>query len=273
MTRTRTLARTAAVPLAARRRPRARHPRRCRRPNGNRVQRFALTGDPGTLGLGPAETIIDGIPSAPTHNGGRIAFGPDGLLYATTGDAGQRDAAQDPASLAGKILRMTPDGAAPADNPFPGSVVYSLGHRNPQGIAWSGEGVMFASEFGQDTWDELNIIAPGANYGWPIVEGSSGDGRFTDPVQQWGPDAASPSGIRIAGATLYIANLRGETLRAVPVSDPGTSVDYYVGVFGRLRDVALAPDGTLWALTNNTDGRGSPRAGDDLLLGVRLQPG
>ncbi|MEV8176364.1 PQQ-dependent sugar dehydrogenase [Microbacterium sp. NPDC079176] len=240
-------------------------------PDGNRIQRFSLTGESGSLALGTPETIVDGIPAASYHDGGRIAFGPDGMLYATTGDAGGRDNAQDLDSLAGKILRMTPDGAAPGDNPFPGSLVYSYGHRNPQGIAWADDGTLFAAEFGQDTWDELNVIASGGNYGWPLVEGIGENTDYIDPVQQWTPDDASPSGIAVIGGTVFIANLRGQTLRAVPVADPSTSADYFSGAYGRIRHVAEAPDGALWFLTSNTDGYGSgPREGDDRLLSVPL---
>ncbi len=239
--------------------------------DGNRVQRFALTGDPGQLGLGPAENVLEDIPAASNHNGGRIAFGPDGMLYVTTGDAGEREAAQDPQSLAGKILRITPDGSVPEDNPIAGSAVFSLGHRNPQGIAWAADGTLFAAEFGQDTWDELNIITAGGNYGWPDVEGIADDGRYIDPVQQWSPDVASPSGIAIVGGTIFVANLRGEVLRAVPVADPTTSTDLLAGEFGRLRDVVVSPDGDLWFLTNNTDGRGEPGDADDRLVRVELE--
>ncbi|MDR7381821.1 PQQ-dependent sugar dehydrogenase [Promicromonospora iranensis] len=239
--------------------------------DGNRIQRFEVIGEPGSLALGEAETIIDGLPSATIHDGGRIAFGPDGMLYATVGDAGQTDDAQDLDSLAGKILRMTPDGDVPDDNPFDGSFVYSYGHRNPQGIAWADDGTLFAAEFGQNTWDELNIITPGGNYGWPRVEGIAGQEDFIDPVQQWSPDQASPSGIAITGGTIFIANLRGAVLRAVPVADPTTSTDFYAGEYGRLRAVTPGPDGDLWFLTNNTDGRGTPRDGDDRILGVALE--
>lgn len=235
---------------------------------GNRIQRFAISGKPGALALGQAETILEDIPSASNHNGGRLAFGPDGMLYATTGDAGQRTLAQDLGSLGGKILRMTPDGDVPQDNPFSGSLVYSYGHRNPQGLAWAADGTMFATEFGQNTWDELNIITAGANYGWPTVEGVATTDGFTDPVQQWTPDVASPSGMAQRDGMLYIANLRGEVLRAVPVADPTTSTDYFVGEFGRLRDVTVAPNGPLWVLTNNTDGRGTPGAEDDRILAL-----
>jgi glucose/arabinose dehydrogenase len=238
--------------------------------DGNRIQRFPLRFDNGARVLGQPETILDGIPANATHNGGRIAFGPDGMLYATVGDAQNRAAAQDPASLSGKILRMTPDGDVPADNPIPGSLVYSLGHRNPQGIAWAADGTMFAAELGQDTWDELNIITAGGNYGWPEVEGSAGDPAYIDPVQQWNPDEASPSGIAIAGGTIFVANLRGRVLRSIPVADPTTSAEYFAGESGRLRDVAVGPDRALWMLTNNTDGRGQPAPGDDRLLAVPL---
>ncbi|WP_374152847.1 sorbosone dehydrogenase family protein [Pseudarthrobacter sp. WHRI 8279] len=238
--------------------------------DGNRLQRFDVTGEPGALALGQAETILDGIGSASYHDGGRIAFGPDGMLYVAIGDAGRRDSSQDLDSLNGKILRMTPDGGVPADNPFPDSLVYSYGHRNPQGLAWAEDGTMFATEFGQNTWDELNIISPGANYGWPTVEGIAATGDFADPVQQWEPTGASPSGMAHVDGTLFIANLRGQVLRAVPVADPSTSTTYYDGEFGRIRDVTEAPDGRLWFVTSNTDGRGRPGPDGDRILSVEL---
>jgi glucose/arabinose dehydrogenase len=240
-------------------------------PDGNRVQRFELTGSPGSYGLGTAETIIDDIPSGSTHNGGRIAFGPDGLLYVAVGDAQDRAAAQDVDSPSGKILRMTPDGGVPDDNPFPGSLVYSYGHRNVQGLAWASDGTMFASEFGQNTWDELNIIVAGGNYGWPEVEGSADVDGFVNPVQQWATDEASPSGIAVVDGNVFIANLRGQVLRSVPASDPAAeATEYYSGEYGRLRAVGRGPDGSLWIVTNNTDGRGDPSSGDDRILSVPL---
>ncbi|MFC9770580.1 MULTISPECIES: PQQ-dependent sugar dehydrogenase [unclassified Pseudarthrobacter] len=238
--------------------------------DGNRVQRFPVTGTRGALSLGEPRSLLDGIPAAGNHDGGRIAFGPDGMLYVTTGDAGRRDDAQDRDALAGKILRITPEGTVPAGNPFPGSLVYSYGHRNPQGIAWADDGTMFATEFGQNTWDELNIITAGSNYGWPTVEGIADRDGFVDPVQQWQPGSASPSGMAHSGGTLFIANLRGQVLRSVPVSDPSTSTEHFGREFGRLRDVTVAPGGKLWVVTNNTDGRGSPRQGDDRILAVPL---
>ncbi len=241
--------------------------------DGNRVQRFDVSGEPGSLSLGEPTTLIDGLPAASNHDGGRLAFGPDGMLYATVGDAGRPDSAQDVDSLAGKILRMTPDGDAPADNPFDESLVYSYGHRNPQGLAWAQDGTMFATEFGQDTWDELNVISAGGNYGWPVVEGIAGEEGYVDPVQQWNPDVASPSGMAHVDGTLFLANLRGQVLRAVPVSDPGTSTDLYSGEYGRIRDVVLAPDGRLWFTTQNTDGRGDPGPDDDRVLAVELAAG
>lgn len=236
----------------------------------NRIDRFPLTGEPGSLTIGTPERVFDGIPAARNHNGGRIAFGPDGMLYVTTGDAGNTQNAQDLKSAGGKILRLTADGGIPQDNPFAGSPVYSLGHRNPQGIAWDAEGTMYASEFGQDTWDELNVIEPGGNYGWPDVEGIAEQDGFTDPVQQWSPQDASPSGIVVAGDAILIANLRGERLREVPLSDLTTSTEHLTGEHGRLRDVVLAPDGSVWVMTNNTDGRGTPRPGDDRIVRVAV---
>lgn len=232
----------------------------------NRIQRFTVAGEPGSLALGEPREVLGGIPAAGNHNGGRIAFGPDGMLYATTGDAGNRPSAQDPGSLAGKVLRMTPEGGVPPDNPFPGSLVYSLGHRNPQGLAWAPDGTLYASEFGQDTWDELNVIEPAGNYGWPEVEGIAGREGFVDPVQQWAPREASPSGIAVAREAVWVANLRGRRLREVPLADPGAATEHWAGEFGRLRDVVRTPDGQLWVLTNNTDGRGRPGPDDDRVL-------
>lgn len=239
----------------------------------NRIVRFPLDGEPGSFALGSPEVLLDGIPKAGNHNGGRIAFGPDGKLYATAGDAGDRESAQNREALSGKILRLDPDGSVPEDNPFPGSPVYSFGHRNPQGIAWDETGRMFSSEFGQNTWDELNIIEAGGNYGWPDVEGMADPGEgsdYIDPVQQWSTGEASPSGMTITEGTILIANLRGEVLREVPVSDLSQSRTRYEGEYGRLRDVVTTPDGQLWMLTNNTDGRGSPAPGDDRILRIPL---
>ncbi|CAL4861191.1 hypothetical protein MMM2322_02876 [Microbacterium sp. MM2322] len=239
--------------------------------SGNRVERYALSGAAGSYGLGEPTPVIDGMPSGTHHNGGRIAFGPDGMLYIANGDTSDEPASQDSGSLAGKILRIAPDGSVPADNPDPTSPVYSLGHRNVQGFAWAQDGTMFASEFGRNYRDELNVIEPGGNYGWPYVEGTGGeDDGFIDPVQTWSTDAASPSGIAIVDDTILIANLRGRVLRAVPVADPSSSTELYAGEYGRLRDVTVGPDGTLFVLTNNTDGRGSPQQGDDRIVSLAV---
>ncbi|GAA5198266.1 PQQ-dependent sugar dehydrogenase [Microbacterium jejuense] len=238
----------------------------------NRVVRMPLLGDPGSFRLGDAEVVLDGIPRASTHDGGRLAFGPDGYLYVTTGDAQQRDAAQDREALGGKILRLTPDGDAAPGNPW-GTRVWSMGHRNVQGIAWTADGTMWASEFGQNTWDELNRIEPGANYGWPVVEGVAGRDGYTDPVAQWPTSEASPSGLASVGDTLFLAGLRGERLWQVDTADGEAAADPVAALttqFGRLRDVVARPDETLWLLTSNTDGRGDPGPSDDLLLRVPL---
>jgi glucose/arabinose dehydrogenase len=240
----------------------------------NRVIRMPLNGVSGRYSLGEPQNVITGIPKADNHDGGRLAFGPDGMLYISTGDAGNGANAQNLSSLGGKILRITADGDIPADNPFPGSPVWSYGHRNVQGLAWDSHGTMWASEFGLNTWDELNIIKPGGDYGWPVVEGVAHDSRFIDPVYQWRTDQASPSGIAIVGDTIFMASLRGERLWTIWSTDghaPVTVAPFFVGTFGRLR--AVVPSGSgLWMLTNNTDGRGTPRAGDDKLIAVTLVP-
>ena len=230
-----------------------------------------LIGTPEHFSLGPQEDILNGLAKAGNHDGGRIAFGPDKHLYATVGDAGQGSRAQDKKSLNGKILRMNPDGSVPGDNPFPGSLVYTWGHRNPQGIAWDSEGRMWASEFGQNTWDELNIISPGQNYGWPIHEGIADADGYVNPVKQWTTAEASPSGLAIVNDSLFMAALRGQRLWAIyPGPESVDAVSWFEGTYGRLRDAVPGPNGTLWVLTNNTDGRGSPRQGDDRLLQIQL---
>ncbi|WP_309127057.1 PQQ-dependent sugar dehydrogenase [Microbacterium sp.] len=241
----------------------------------NRVMRMPLTGEDWSLGLDVdrLEVVVDGIPRASNHNGGRIAFGDDGMLYVSTGDAGDGERSQDRSDLGGKILRMTPEGDPAPGNPF-GTLVYSLGHRNVQGLAWDSEGTLWASEFGQNTWDELNRIEPGGNYGWPDHEGMADAEDAIDPVAAWAPADASPSGIAIVDDIAYVAGLRGERLWLLDVSDPDAEPHaVFAGQFGRLRDVVAGPDGTLWVLTNNTDGRGSPGEGDDRLLQLTLPEG
>ncbi|MBM3687460.1 MAG: PQQ-dependent sugar dehydrogenase [Actinobacteria bacterium] len=234
----------------------------------NRVVRLRLD-DPDA----PREEIVTGIPKAETHNGGRIAFGPDGMLYVATGDTRVDDLAQDPTSLAGKILRVDPEGGVPDDNPFPGSPVWSLGHRNVQGLAFDSRGRLWATEFGEKDADELNLIEAGGNYGWPLVEGTGTDPAYINPQAQWTPTSlASPSGLAIIDDVAYVASLRGEVLWQVPLVDgrAGEPIALDLGDLGRLRTVEAMPDGSLWLMTSNTDGRGDPRAGDDRILVLKV---
>ena len=233
----------------------------------NRVVRLTF-GD----GVATAPTVVlRGIPKAGNHNGGRLAFGPDGFLYVTTGDAGSSERSQDKSALGGKILRITKEGRPAPGNPFGDSPVWSYGHRNVQGIAWSPDGRMFASEFGQNRWDELNLIQPGRNYGWPVVEGKAGRSGFTDPLAQWPTSDASPSGIAVAGGAVWMAALRGESLWRIPLTanSIGAPVRLLEGKYGRLRDAVAAPDGRLWVLTSNTF-RGSPGPDDDRVVALSL---
>ncbi|HEY8619952.1 MAG TPA: PQQ-dependent sugar dehydrogenase [Dermatophilaceae bacterium] len=237
--------------------------------NDNRVIRMTFDG----TAFSPGRVIVQGIAKAGNHDGGRLAFGPDGYLYISTGDAGLRDPAQDRRSLNGKILRVTADGAPAPGNPFPGSRVWSLGHRNVQGMAWDKAGTMYASEFGQNTWDELNRIEPGRNYGWPVVEGIAHRSGFVDPIHQWPTADASPSGIAVgADGAIYMAALRGESLWRIPLNangNAGTPKRLLQGKYGRLRTVVSAPDGRLWLASSNTF-RGTLRPGDDRILALRL---
>jgi len=233
--------------------------------------------------------LLDRIPGASIHDGGRVKFGPDGKLYLTVGDAAVGENAQNPNSLNGKILRLNPDGTVPPDNPFPGSPVYALGLRNPQGLAWHPlTRQLFASDHGPSggppncCHDELNLIEPGGNYGWPVVFGAGGAPRFTDPVLESGTETWAPSGIDFGTAgpvrgVLFIAALRGQHLRAVWLGLPGfrrveAQQVLFQNEYGRLRDVVAGPDGALYILTSNRDGRGSPRPGDDKLLRVTFGP-
>ncbi|MGW1843711.1 PQQ-dependent sugar dehydrogenase [Streptomyces sp. NPDC001966] len=245
----------------------------------NRIARMQYDENGTTPGrqLGAPDTILRGIPKGSIHNGGRIAFGPDHMLYAGTGETGDDGLAQDKKSLAGKILRMTPDGQPLHGNPEADSVVYSYGHRNVQGLAWDGQGQLWASEFGQDTWDELNRIEPGGNYGWPEAEGKAGEKGFIDPVAQWKTSEASPSGIAFVKGSIWMAGLRGKRLWRIPLSGSGAKEPlaapqpFLEGKYGRLRTVLAAGGDKLWLVTSNTDTRGTPKPGDDriLVLAVR----
>ena len=205
----------------------------------------------------PPEPILTGIPvsgdGARFHQGGRLAFGPDGLLYASVGETYfDSEIAQDRASLGGKILRMTATGRPAPGNPFPGSLVWSYGHRNVQGLAWDSRGRMFASELGSKTYDEVNLIEAGRNYGWPRVEGFGTDPALTDPIATWTPTSiASPSGIAVLGEHLYVACLRGQALYRLDLD--GRNPRKLLADRGRLRTVAVAPDGSLWVTTSNRD--------------------
>ncbi|GIW42679.1 MAG: hypothetical protein KatS3mg076_3256 [Candidatus Binatia bacterium] len=240
------------------------------------------------------EILLDRFPGAAIHNGCRLLFGPDGRLYATTGDASQRSLAQDLGSLAGKVLRLEPDGSIPTDNPFGSSPVFTLGHRNPQGLAfdpWTGK--LFSTEHGPSgehglrNYDEVNVLVPGANYGWPLAVGAPGLPEFRDPLLAY-PDLAVPP----AGATFYsgrlvpewrgnffFTSLRGVHLQRVVLDPSRTEVwaierlfetGTFQGRFGRLRDVVEGPDGALYVTTSNRDGRGQPGPEDDRIL--RLVP-
>ncbi|MFD0268922.1 PQQ-dependent sugar dehydrogenase [Streptomyces sp. NPDC127106] len=228
--------------------------------------------DPGQQ-LGAPDTVLRGIPKGVFHNGGRIAFGPDRMLYAGTGETGDPGLAQDRKSLGGKILRMTPDGQPVHGNPEPDSVVYSYGHRNVQGLAWDQDKRLWASEFGQHTWDELNLIEPGGNYGWPEAEGKAGRPGFRDPVAVWRPDEASPSGIAWAQGSVWMAGLKGERLWRIPMAGAAPAAEpeaFLEGKYGRLRSVIGLGD-RLLLVTSETDGRGSPQAGDDRILTLTVR--
>ena len=237
----------------------------------NRIVRFRL--DPAGPEIYDLEVILDGIAAASVHNGGALAFGPDGMLYAGVGDAGDPDSAQDRDSLNGKILRMDALGKPPIEesNPDPDSLVWSMGHRNVQGLAWDEKDRMYATEFGQNAFDEVNRILPGRNYGWPAVEGMGGGSEYVDPVLTWTTDEASPSGAAMVGGSLYVGALRGERLWRVDiVGDDVRTTALLEGQYGRLRNVQVAPDGSLWITTSNRDGRGEYDEDDDRVLRLEI---
>jgi len=258
----------------------------------NRVARLRLGQRP--------EPIVTGIPRGGIHDGGRLAFGPDGYLYASTGEASHSEDAQRIGNLGGKILRMTTDGRPAPGNPFPGSLVWSYGHRNPEGMAWDRFGDLYVSEIGEAVWDELNAIQPGGNYGWPMVEGIGGQPRYIDPVVAWHPEVGVSAGIAIVGRTAIVSCLRGQRIYLVGLGgavtrdshlvqgtgDPsgvrwrpgagitGRPVEALTGRYGRLRTAIAAPDGSVWLTTSNRDGRNErgPSLEDDRILRLTLHP-
>lgn len=243
--------------------------------------------------------IVTGIPRSGVHNGGGLAFGPDGHLYAATGEASRSDAPQRLENLGGKILRMTAEGRPPTGNPFPDSLVWSYGHRNPEAVAWGPQGTLYATEIGEASWDELNVIRPGANYGWPMIEGIGAKTGYADPIVTWRPEVGVSAGLVVRDGTAVIACLRGQRIYVVRldgeqtrdsslvegVADtsgvrwrPGAGVagrpaEALVGRYGRLRAAVAAPDGSIWLTTSNRDGRNpqGTTSEDDRILRITLR--
>lgn len=243
----------------------------------NRVSRLTLSGDT----LGEEVVLVDGIPGAGNHDGGRIAFGPEGDLWVTTGDSSRGELAQDSGSLAGKVLRMDREGRPATANPFAGSLVYSLGHRNPQGLAWlPGDPDPFVTEHGPSENDEVNHIEAGGNFGWPLVGGAAGRAEFVDSIYSWTPTIAPAGAVFYEsdaipgwkGSFLFVTLKESDLRRLIPADPSFTAVaDEQIlldGRFGRLRCIAVGPDGSLYVGTSNRDGRGDSRDGDDKILRI-----
>ena len=233
----------------------------------NRVERYTWQ----NTSLINQKTIISNIPGAAIHDGGRISFGPDGFLYITTGDASVPSLSQNTSNLAGSILRITDDGGIPTDNPF-GNEIYSFGHRNPQGIAWDDRGFLWATEHGPSAYDEINLIKKGANYGWPNSVGDRVESNTTAPILHSGNNTWAPSGAVYWDGSIFFVGLRGSAIYEAVLD--GENVlelkEYYKNEFGRLRSISLGPDGMFYITTNNKDGRGNIRSGDDKI--IRLNP-
>ncbi len=234
----------------------------------NRVGHLSLAGGK----VGKPKAVLTDIPTSTHHHGGRLLFDADGMLLVTTGDAEQSSLAQDTDSLAGKILRIRPDGRAASGNPFDNRT-WSYGHRNVEGLAFDADGRLWATEFGEKQADELNLITAGKNYGWPDVEGASDDDDFVNPKATWSPTSScSPAGIAITRSTAFVGALQGQCLFAVPLdgSRAGKPKAYFAEDHGRIRNAVVAPDGSLWVTTSNTDGRVDPGTNDDKILRVTL---
>ncbi|MFG1812148.1 PQQ-dependent sugar dehydrogenase [Kribbella sp. NPDC049174] len=242
--------------------------------NDNRIVRMKY--ENGVLGS-TSEPVLTGLAKNRYHNGGRIRFGPDGKLYATVGDAKNSGNAQNRNSLNGKIFRLNPDGTPPSDNPFFSTggnarYVWSLGHRNPQGLAWDSRGQLWAAEFGKNSQDELNLIQKGGNYGWPACEGTIGDcGGYIAPKRTWSTAQAGPSGVEIVNDWIYIAGVTGQQLWVTQINSSGTGVGtpqaVFSGRWGRLRGITRAPDGALWLTsTNNDKNGGTPTVLDNVIV-------
>ncbi|WP_432839204.1 PQQ-dependent sugar dehydrogenase [Dactylosporangium sp. CA-092794] len=267
----------------------------------NRVARLRLDG------RSRVRPILTGIPKSGIHDGGRLMFGPDGYLYATTGEASRTEASQDLHNLGGKVLRMTTDGKPPPGNPFPHSLIWTYGHRNPEGIAWDAAGTMYESEIGQAVWDELNVLRPGGNYGWPQVEGIGGKRPYIDPIVAWHPEVGVASGVAIMNGTAIVTCLRGQRIYLVPLGKPPSAapnararrdasptdppgppasvrwraeggvaarpMEALFERYGRLRTAINAPDGSVWITTSNRDGRkpGGPDPDDDRILRLAMR--
>ncbi|MFG3056343.1 PQQ-dependent sugar dehydrogenase [Kitasatospora sp. NPDC048239] len=237
---------------------------------GNRIVRMTYDGST----LGGYKVLLQGIRKNRYHNGGRLAFGPDGYLYASTGDAQTGSLAQDRNSLNGKILRLATDGRPAPGNPF-GNYTYSYGHRNPQGLAFDRNGRLWEAEFGDSKRDELNLVKPGANYGWPTCEGPCTVAGMTNPKASWPVDEASPSGIAIVRNVVYMAALRGERMWRIPIEgnteNVGAPTAYYVGAYGRLRTVSKVPGADrLWLTTTNADNKGGEADGADRIFTISI---
>ena len=234
--------------------------------NYNRISRFIL-GD----NLTNEKVLVNNIPAAARHNGGRLKFGPDGKLYATTGEAGNTALAQDLNSMGGKILRLNVNGSIPSDNPY-GTYVYSYGHRDPQGIAWGPTGIMYASEHGDRANDELNIIKKGGNYGWPLYQGNNTATGYKKPLRTYTEFTLAPSGIAFYQNAVWMAGLRGNQLRRVTLTNEDNTVMGEKAFFtelGRIRDV-VEYKGYLYICTSNRDGRGIPQKSDDKILKIKI---